>query len=177
MIRCIKLWTGADRKSHFEEGFIDLEPGVRGDALSVKFPIASASFHETDADPKLGWHPDADRQLVITLSGTLEFETPDGRFALRPGDSCSPRTRAEPATIGRWSATSPGAVSTRSSIRRPSFPFGQPLLVSRSADNPSSTHRSRQMIRCVRLWTGDDQNSYFEEGVIELEPPVSAAIG
>jgi hypothetical protein len=51
MIRCIKLWTGADRKSHFEEGFIDLEPGTRGDALSVKFPIASASFHETDADP------------------------------------------------------------------------------------------------------------------------------
>ncbi len=26
------------------------------------------------------------RQLVITLSGTLEFETPDGRFALGPGD-------------------------------------------------------------------------------------------
>ncbi len=86
MIRCIKLWTGADQKSHFEEGFIDLEPGARGDALSGKFPIASASFHETDADPKLGWHPDADRQLVITLSGTLEFETPDGRFTLRTGD-------------------------------------------------------------------------------------------
>jgi hypothetical protein len=86
MIRCIKLWTGADQKSHFEEGFIDLEPGARGDALSVKSPIASASFHETDADPKLGWHPDADRQLVITLSGTLEFETPDGRFTLRTGD-------------------------------------------------------------------------------------------
>ena len=86
MIRCIKLWTGADQKSHFEEGFIDLEPGVRGDALSVKFPITSASFHETDVDPKLGWHPDADRQLVITLSSTLEFETPDGRFTLRTGD-------------------------------------------------------------------------------------------
>src|SRR5258708_16066434 len=85
MIRCIKLWTGADEKSHFEEGFIDLEPGVRGDAHSVKFPIASASFHETDADPRLGWHPDADRQLVITLTGTLEFETPDGRFTLRTG--------------------------------------------------------------------------------------------
>ena len=86
MIRCIKLWTGADGKSHFEEGFIDLEPGVRGDTLSVKFPITSASFHETDADPQLGWHPDPDRQLVITLSGTLEFETPDGRFALGTGD-------------------------------------------------------------------------------------------
>jgi hypothetical protein len=86
MIRCIKLRTGADQKSHFEEGFIDLEPGVRGDALSGKFPIAAASFHETDVDPKLGWHPDPDRQLVITLSGSLEFETPNGRFTLRTGD-------------------------------------------------------------------------------------------
>jgi hypothetical protein len=73
MIRCIKLWTGADRKSHFEEGFIDLKPGARGDAVSVKFPVASASFHETGVDLKLGWHPDPDRQLVITLSGTPEF--------------------------------------------------------------------------------------------------------
>src|SRR6202048_3949903 len=86
MIRCIKLWTGADQKSHFEEGFIELEPGVRGDALSAKLPIVSASFHETDADPKLGWHPDPARQLVITLSGTLEFTTHDGRFSLRSGD-------------------------------------------------------------------------------------------
>ena len=86
MIRCIKLWTGVDQKSHFEEGVIDLDPRARGDALTGKFPIASASFHEADVDPKLGWHPDADRQLVMTLSGTLEFETPDGRFTLRLGD-------------------------------------------------------------------------------------------
>ena len=25
------------------------------------------------------------------------------------------------------------------------------------------------MIRCVRLWTGDDDNSHFAEGVIDLE--------
>ena len=25
------------------------------------------------------------------------------------------------------------------------------------------------MIRCVRIWTGDDRNSHFEEGVIDLE--------
>jgi hypothetical protein len=86
MIRCGRLWTGVDQKSHFEEGFIDLDPGERGDALSGKLPIASASFHEADVDPKLGWHLDAARQLVMTLSGTLEFETLDGRFTLRPGD-------------------------------------------------------------------------------------------
>ena len=86
MIRCVKLWTGADGKSHFQEGCIGLEPGARSDALSTRLRISSASFHETDADPKLGWHPDAARQLVISLSGTLQFETQDGGFALRPGD-------------------------------------------------------------------------------------------
>jgi len=86
MIRCVKLWTGTDGKSHFQTGFIELEPGLRGDALSPKLSISFASFHETDADPKLGWHPDPARQLVITLSGALEFETADGRFMLRVGD-------------------------------------------------------------------------------------------
>ena len=86
MIRCVKLWTGADGKSHFQEGFVELEPGARGDALSTKLRISSASFHETDVDPKLGWHPDAARQLVISVSATLQFETQDGGFTLRPGD-------------------------------------------------------------------------------------------
>ena len=86
MIRCVKLWTGADGKSHFQEGFVGLEPGARGNALSARLRIGSASFHETDMDPKLGWHPDAARQLVISLSGTLQFETQDGGFTLHAGD-------------------------------------------------------------------------------------------
>jgi hypothetical protein len=86
MIRCVKLWTGADGKSHFQEGFVELESGTRGDALSTKLSISSASFHETDLDPKLGWHPDAARQLVISLTGTLQFETQDGGFTLHSGD-------------------------------------------------------------------------------------------
>ena len=86
MIRCIRLWSGRDGHSHFEEGVIDLESGPRGDTLSGKFPIASVSFQETNADPKLGLHPDPVRQLVITLSGMLEFTTHDGRFSLRAGD-------------------------------------------------------------------------------------------
>jgi quercetin dioxygenase-like cupin family protein len=86
MIRCIRLWSGPDGNSHFEEGVIDLEAGPRGDTLNGKFPIASVSFQETNKDPKLGWHPDPVRQLVITLSGTLEFTTYDGRFSLHAGD-------------------------------------------------------------------------------------------
>ena len=86
MIRCIRLWSGPDGHSHFEEGVINFEPGPRNDTLSGKFPIASVSFQETDADPKLGWHPDPVRQLVITLSGALEFTTHNGSFSLRAGD-------------------------------------------------------------------------------------------
>ena len=36
MIRCVRIWTGDDQNSHFEEGVIDLEPGQRGDMLSGK---------------------------------------------------------------------------------------------------------------------------------------------
>jgi quercetin dioxygenase-like cupin family protein len=86
MIRCVRLWSGADGQSHFAEGAIALAPGVRGDALSKTFPVGNVSFQETDADPKLGWHTDAARQLVITLSGELTFETRDGSFQLKPGD-------------------------------------------------------------------------------------------
>jgi hypothetical protein len=86
MIRCIRLWSGLDGESHFEEGVVDLEAGPRGDALSGKFPVTAASFQETRADPKLGWHTDPVRQLVITLGGTMEFTTHDGLFSLRAGD-------------------------------------------------------------------------------------------
>jgi hypothetical protein len=86
MIRCVRLWSGPDGKSHFEEGVVDLEPGQRSDMLSNKFPITSVSFQQTNSDPKLGWHPDPARQLVITLSGALEFTTHDSSFSLRAGD-------------------------------------------------------------------------------------------
>ena len=34
MIRCIRLWSGKDEQSHFEEGWIALAPGAHGDLLS-----------------------------------------------------------------------------------------------------------------------------------------------
>ena len=34
MIRCVRLWSGPDGNSHFEEGAIDLKSGPRGEVLS-----------------------------------------------------------------------------------------------------------------------------------------------
>jgi hypothetical protein len=87
MIRCVRLWTGDDRNSHFEEGVIDLEPGQRGDVLSSRMATKSISFEETASGGAFAWHTAPITQLVITLSGTLDFQTREGEhFLIRPGD-------------------------------------------------------------------------------------------
>jgi quercetin dioxygenase-like cupin family protein len=87
MIRCIRLWTGDDDNSHFEEGVIDLSGGERGDILSGTVSVVSISFRETRAGGAFEWHDAPTRQFVITLSGTLNFQTRTGEhFILHPGD-------------------------------------------------------------------------------------------
>ena len=87
MIRCVRLWTGDDDNSHFEEGVIEFHAGPHGDLATGKLPATSVSLEETASGGKLAWHTAPVRQLVVTLSGTLDFETRSGQhFMLRPGD-------------------------------------------------------------------------------------------
>jgi quercetin dioxygenase-like cupin family protein len=87
MIRCVRLWTGDDGQSHFEQGWIDLPAGNRGDAVSAVAAAVSISFRETHKGGSFDWHDAPARQLVLTLSGVLEFETRGGgRFTLGAGD-------------------------------------------------------------------------------------------
>jgi quercetin dioxygenase-like cupin family protein len=87
MIRCVRIWTGQDGNSYFEEGAIDLAGGARGDLLSGKISATSVSFQETASGGTFAWHDAPARQFVITLSGTLDFQTRNGEhFMIRPGD-------------------------------------------------------------------------------------------
>jgi quercetin dioxygenase-like cupin family protein len=87
MIRCVRIWTGDDQNSHFEEGVIDLEPGKRGDVLSGRMQTTTISFEETASGGAFAWHTAPIRQLVVTLSGTLDFQTREGEhFLIHPGD-------------------------------------------------------------------------------------------
>jgi quercetin dioxygenase-like cupin family protein len=87
MIRCVRLWTGDDQNSHFEDGILELASGQRGDLLSGKLAAASVSFQETASGGAFAWHTAPARQLVITLAGTLDFQTREGEhFLLHPGD-------------------------------------------------------------------------------------------
>ena len=87
MIRCVRIWTGEDQNSHAEEGRIELKPGAHGDLLSGTLAASHASFQETAAGGTLAWHTAPVRQLVITLSGTLDFQTRGGQhFTMQPGE-------------------------------------------------------------------------------------------
>ena len=88
MIRCVRIWTGVDGESHFEEGQIDLAAGARGDMMTGKTGAISISFQETSAGGTFAWHDAPARQFVITLSGRLDFQTRKGEhFAINPGDA------------------------------------------------------------------------------------------
>jgi len=87
MIRCVRIWTGDDQNSHAEEGWIELEPAKNGDLLTGKLGTSHASFQETRPGGNFDWHTAPARQLVVTLSGTLDFQTRGGQhFTLKPGD-------------------------------------------------------------------------------------------
>ncbi len=78
MIRCIRLFTGPDGRSHVEP--ITLTTGA---VQAVK----AVHVEESPAGSALDWHVAPCRQYVVTLSGTLEFTTRDGEtFVLKPGD-------------------------------------------------------------------------------------------
>jgi quercetin dioxygenase-like cupin family protein len=87
MIRCVRIWTGDDGNSLFEEGFIDLAEGMRGDAVGKPVRVVELSFQESRSGGSYQWHQDPVPRYVITLSGTLEFEVKSGaKFTVRPGD-------------------------------------------------------------------------------------------
>jgi hypothetical protein len=87
MIRCVRMRTGEDGDSLFEEGSIELAGGMRGDSVGQPIPVVELSFQETGPGGAYEWHKDPVPRFVITLSGTLEFETNSGAtFTIAPGD-------------------------------------------------------------------------------------------
>ena len=76
-MRIVRIYTGEDGCSHFEELDIPLLPGRYGD-ISERVPVSSVAFRRTPADTAIDFHPAPERQFVITLSGLAEIECGDG---------------------------------------------------------------------------------------------------
>ena len=85
-MKIVRLYTGEDGESHFEELDLPFEPvgGAQTTALQAATGIV---FRRAPAGHVQDWHPAPRRQYVITLSGQGEIEIGDGtvrRFS--PGD-------------------------------------------------------------------------------------------
>jgi mannose-6-phosphate isomerase-like protein (cupin superfamily) len=87
-IRCVRMWTGEDGNSLFEEGHLQIGEGLHGKASGLPIAVKELSFQETRSGGSFEWHQDPQPQFVLTLSGTLEFEVKSGgTFTIRPGDA------------------------------------------------------------------------------------------
>jgi hypothetical protein len=86
-MRIVRSYTGDDNQSHFEEINVPLSAGDQEPALSDLFPATGVAFSHFSRDRVNDFHVAPRRQLVVTLSGSLEIECADGsiqRFG--PGD-------------------------------------------------------------------------------------------
>ena len=87
MIRCVRIWTRRGWQFLFR-GRVD-RPCRRRTRRPVERQghATSISFQETKSGGTFAWHDAPTRQFVITLSGTLDFQTRKGEhFTIRPGD-------------------------------------------------------------------------------------------
>jgi quercetin dioxygenase-like cupin family protein len=85
-MKIVRLFTGPDNESHFEDIEVELNTvgHMQASALQAAHGVMFRSAPATHLSPH---HPAPRRQYVITLSGQVEIETGDGtirRFG--PGD-------------------------------------------------------------------------------------------
>jgi len=85
-MKIVRLYTGADNESHFEDIEVELNNNGRAKVSELQ-PTNGIIFRTAPPTYLSDYHPVPKRQYVITLSGQVEIETGDGtirRFG--PGD-------------------------------------------------------------------------------------------
>ncbi len=77
-ISYVRIYTGPDGETHFEDVEVDLPQQSRGGDMSRALPAAGVVFRRTSGDYDLDWHPAPRRQFVLNLTGAVEIEVSDG---------------------------------------------------------------------------------------------------
>ncbi len=86
-MQVVRIFTGADNESHFEDLQVPLEAMGAAGAMSKPVAVSSVIFRETAEDYNLDFHPAPRRQYVVNLTGGVEIETGSGEIrVLGPGD-------------------------------------------------------------------------------------------
>ncbi|MBO0692095.1 MAG: hypothetical protein J2P58_04275, partial [Acidimicrobiaceae bacterium] len=71
-MQVVRIFTGPDGKSHFEDVEIELQARGTGDRISRLWSGSGVEFREVDGDYYLDYHTVSRRQLVVNLTGSVE---------------------------------------------------------------------------------------------------------
>jgi hypothetical protein len=86
-MKVVRVYTGQDNQSHFEDIEIPLKDGGKGGFMSELMKASGVVFRETDGNYNFDFHNAPRRQYVVNLEGEVEIEVGDGtKRLLRSGD-------------------------------------------------------------------------------------------
>lgn len=86
-MKVVRVYTGDDGQSHFEDVDIDLVSHGGLGRISDLWPGGGVQFREVEGDYALDFHNAPRRQLVVNLTGSVEIEVGDGSTRrLGPGE-------------------------------------------------------------------------------------------
>jgi hypothetical protein len=78
-MKYVRLYTGPDQLSHFEDVEVELDQaGSASQALSKPMETKAIQFRQNASAYQLDWHPAPRRQFVINLTGEVEITASDG---------------------------------------------------------------------------------------------------
>ena len=77
-MKVLRIYTGPDNKSHFEDVQIPLKDGGKVGFLSELTKASGVLFRETGGDYNYDFHTAPRRQYVVNLEGEVEIEVGDG---------------------------------------------------------------------------------------------------
>jgi quercetin dioxygenase-like cupin family protein len=87
MIRVVRIYTGPDNQSHFEDIEVPLKDAGKVGFLSEVVNATGVVFRVTTGEYNYDFHPAPRRQYVVNLEGEVEIEVGDGtKRILRTGD-------------------------------------------------------------------------------------------
>jgi hypothetical protein len=85
-MQIVRVYTGADGRSHFEDVDVELSEGGAFGRISRMVAARGVLFREVDGDYSLDFHNAPRRQYVVNLSGSVDLEVGDGTVRrLGPG--------------------------------------------------------------------------------------------
>jgi quercetin dioxygenase-like cupin family protein len=83
-MKVVRLYTGADSRSHFEE--TEARFTGAGIATTEIQNASSVVFRSAAVGHVIDWHPAPRRQYVVSLAGQWEIECSDGVRLFKAGD-------------------------------------------------------------------------------------------